>query len=109
MHFFQLNEEFEGILGGGTVKKIADNWANCVPKIISVAQTSKSKAVVSILSFYSDLSVFGIQHFILIFYCQFCNILFFKHSRTNVVRCIGVIASSNLTREKKEECQSLFH
>jgi hypothetical protein len=55
------------------------------------------------------LSVFGIQHFILIFYCQFCNILFFKHSRTNVVRCIGVIASSNLTREKKEECQSLFH
>jgi hypothetical protein len=76
VHFFQLNEEFEGILGGGTVKKIADNWANCEPKIISVAQTSKSKAVVSILSFYSDLSVFGIQHFILIFYCQFCNILF---------------------------------
>jgi hypothetical protein len=36
------------------LKKIADNWTNGVPKIVSVAQTSKSKAVVSIPNFYSD-------------------------------------------------------
>lgn len=66
------------------VKKITDNWKKFVPKIISVALTSKSKPVVSIPSFYSDLSVFGIFYgalFITFYSCQVFNIFLLKFQK----------------------------